>query len=147
MRSAHGSSGRSRDAEAPASFRPADEQRARLADQPGAERAALDHEPGCGVQVARRVPDEVAEQAERGALRGGASSCRPRPHDVGAARGVERRDDPRVREARERDRRAAQDSQHSSAAVPTNGTTCATVVSVHSRPRRSSRSPSARGRQ
>ena len=43
----------------------AHEQRARLADDPDAERAALDHEPGAGVQLARVVADEVAEQPER----------------------------------------------------------------------------------
>ena len=48
--------------------RRADEQRARLPDEPDAERAALQHEAGPRVQLARLVADEVAEQPERGAL-------------------------------------------------------------------------------
>ena len=67
MRSADGSVGSS-DAHAPAVHAPAagpDEQRARLADDPDAERAALEHEPGARVQLARVVADEVAEQPER----------------------------------------------------------------------------------
>ena len=47
----------------------AHEQRAGLADQPDAERAALEHQAGAGVQLARLVADEVAEQPDRGPLR------------------------------------------------------------------------------
>ena len=42
---------------------PAHEQRARLPHEPDAERAALEHEPRARVQLARLVPDQVAEQA------------------------------------------------------------------------------------
>ena len=44
---------------------PAQQQRARPADEPRPQRAALEHEPGPGVQRPRVVPDEVAEQPER----------------------------------------------------------------------------------
>ena len=47
----------------------AHEQRARLPDEPDAERAALQREPRAGVQLARVVAEQVAEQAERRALR------------------------------------------------------------------------------
>ena len=57
------------DAEAVDGACAADEQRARLADEPRPEPAGLEHEAGARVQVARVVVDEVAEQAERGALR------------------------------------------------------------------------------
>ena len=55
------------------------------------------HEAGAGVQLARLVADQVAQQAERGPLRpvGGA---RPAPEHGRAALGVQLRDRPRVRE-------------------------------------------------
>ena len=83
MRSAEGSV-RSSDVHAPAVDAAAagpHEHGAGLADQPDAERAALEHEAGARVQVARLVADEVAEQAERRALR---PAVRARPR--GAAR-------------------------------------------------------------
>ena len=57
----------------------AHEHRARLADEPDAERAALRHQPGPRVQLARVVADEVAEQAERHPL-GRVLALRLRPH-------------------------------------------------------------------
>ena len=77
--------------------------RAGLADDPGAEPARLEHEPGAGVQLARLVADEVAEQAD-GALLGSVGLARPRAQDVGPALRVELGDDPGVRQAGERDR-------------------------------------------
>ena len=59
-------------AHAPAVHAPpaaAHEQRAGLPHEPDAERAALHHQPGARVQLARLVADEVAEQPERGRLR------------------------------------------------------------------------------
>ena len=76
------------------------EHRAGLADEPDAERAALRHQAGLRVQLARVVADEVAEQAER-ALLGPVLGPRLGPHDVRAAPRVELRDRPRVREQRE----------------------------------------------
>ena len=98
MRSADGSAGS--DADAPAVHAApagAHEQRARLADQPDAEAAALHHEAGARVQVARVVADEVAEQPERGAS---AASPRraARAHDLRAAVGVQLGDRPGMRE-------------------------------------------------
>ena len=55
---------------------PADEQRARLPHEPDAERAALHHQARARVQLARLVADQVAEQAERGRLRGLAQRAR-----------------------------------------------------------------------
>ena len=58
-----------------------------LADEPDAEPAGLEHEPGAGVQLARLVADEVAEQADERARtrrrrrrrrRGGRSTFAPR---------------------------------------------------------------------
>ena len=43
----------------------AHEQRAGRPDEPDAEAPALEHEAGRGVQLARLVPDQVAEQADR----------------------------------------------------------------------------------
>ena len=78
MRSADGQ----RRARAPArtsrtrAARRAHEHRARLADEPDAERAALEHEPGPRVQLARVVADEVAEQPERASARARRSRAR-----------------------------------------------------------------------
>ena len=44
------------------------EHRARLPHEPDAERAALEHQAGPRVQLARVVADEVAEQPERALL-------------------------------------------------------------------------------
>ena len=104
----------------------AHEQRARLPHEPDAERAALEHEPGARVQLARLVADEVAEQPERG--RSGPSPARGRrPDHVRAALGVELRDRPRVHEQdRPRPATDSGSSVSSSAATATNGTVCAT---------------------
>ena len=123
------------------------EQRAGLADEPDAERAALEHEAGARVQVARLVADEVAEQAERGALRP-AVRARPAAQDVRAALGVQLGDHPRVREQRRT--RPAPPAARAHSSTPRRRQerdVCATVVSVHSRPRRSRRRASTRGRQ
>ena len=114
--------------------------------RPTPEAPGLDHEARPGVQVARVVADEVAEQAEGGAL-GRRVGPRARAHDVRAARRVELRDDPGVREAHERHRRRQRLEREQQTAAARNGTTCATVVSVHSRPRRRRRASSTRGRQ
>ena len=85
MRSAE--AGRASARDAPAVHAPPagrDQQRAGLAHQPDAERAALQHQAGPRVQLARLVADEVAEQPERAAL-GARRAARLRPHHVGAA--------------------------------------------------------------
>ena len=102
MRSADGRSG-SVDADAPAVHPPparAHEQRAGLADEPRCR----------GARARARRPSARAGRAPRGrrgrrAGRARSRSARRRraargPHDVGAALGVERRDDPGVRERR-----------------------------------------------
>ena len=53
---------------APAARR--DEQRAALADQPGAERAALEREAGVALQAALVMAEQVAEEALRNLLAG-----------------------------------------------------------------------------
>src|SRR4051794_6927910 len=81
----------------------ADEQRPGLAHQPYAEPAALQGEPGRALQVTLAVPQQVAEQALCHLLRA-AVGPRLAAHHVRAAEGVQLRDDPGVREARERNR-------------------------------------------
>ena len=80
--------------------RPARTSSAGRADHRGAQGAALGDQAGAGVQVPGVVAHEVAEQAHRDVL--GPLVAGPRAlgqQDVGPALGVERRDDPRVREA------------------------------------------------
>ena len=50
----------------------AHEQRAGLPHQPGAEAPALGHEAGAGVQLARLVADQVAQQPDAGRRAGAA---------------------------------------------------------------------------
>jgi hypothetical protein len=81
----------------------AHEQGAGLPDEPRAERAALEGEPGARVQLARVVGQQVAEQAERRPLRAG-GGARPRADDERAAVRVQRRDAPGVDERDDGDR-------------------------------------------
>ena len=125
-----------------------DEQRARLPHQPHAEGAALEHQPGAGVQ--RRGPRgrrgrRAARAPALGARRrGGALGA----HHVRAALRVELGDEPRLRERDQPTRRRpAAEGGRAATATTTNGTTWATVVSVHSAPRRRSARSSTRGRQ
>ena len=62
------------------------QKRALLADQPGAELAALEREPGRGEQVALVVADEVAEQPERDALGRRVGAPAPRRASLAADR-------------------------------------------------------------
>ena len=57
-----------------------DEQRAALADQPDAERAALEREAGVALELALVVAEQVAEQALRDRLARAASRAPLRPH-------------------------------------------------------------------
>src|SRR5687767_8322693 len=75
----------------------ADEQSARLADQPRAEPARLLDEPGPRVEVARVVVDEVPQEPERRPLRL-VGLARLRADDLGAAVGVQLGDRPRLDE-------------------------------------------------
>ena len=102
-------------------------------DEPHAQPPALEHQPGARVQVARVVADEVPEQPDRSALGAGRRAAACGRTTLAPRCGVELRDDPRVRDARQRDRQRQRLDQRA-AATPAamNGTTCATVVSVHS---------------
>ena len=80
------------------------EQRAALAEQPDAELAALEGEPGLALELALVVAEQVAEQP----LRHGLSRRGPRllrPHDARPPERVQLGDDPGVRERGERHRR------------------------------------------
>src|SRR5256885_14550565 len=72
------------------------EQGASLANQPDAERSALEDEPGLEHQVASAVVDEVPEQTESSALGVGFAWPASRFDDIGAAVRVELRDRPRM---------------------------------------------------
>ena len=118
--------------------------------QPGPEPPALQDQPGPGVQLARVVADQVAEQPERRAL---GARRRGAPRGAWAARrsrpaGRRARGSP-TRARRRRASRAAASGCRTTSSTPTarNGTTWATVLSVHSAPRRRRRCASARGRQ
>ena len=99
-----------RDPHAPAVHAPTtgpDQDRALLADQPDAQPAALERQPGRRKQVALGVSDEVAEQPQRHPL-GATGRVRPPPraalasdrhHLARAAARLDPRDRPRVREA------------------------------------------------
>jgi hypothetical protein len=115
--------GRVVDAHAPAvrAVPPArEQQRPRRPEQPCPERAALEHEPGPGVQRPGVVADEVAEEPGGRALGARRRGCGVPPgalgtHDVGAALRVELRDHPGVREGHQRHRegdRRQDDEQH-----------------------------------
>ena len=80
-----------------------DEHGARLAEQPHAEVAALQRQAGLALELTLLVPEQVAEKALRDRL--GALVARPsgRADRVRPAEGVQLRDHPPVREARQRD--------------------------------------------
>ena len=63
----------------------ANQDRALLADQPGAEPAALQRQPRLGEQVARLVPDEVARAARAPSAPAGVAALADRLHAAGAA--------------------------------------------------------------
>ena len=58
-----------------------DEQRAALADEPDAERGALERQAGLALELALLVAEQVAEEALRHGLAGG-SPARLRPDDA-----------------------------------------------------------------
>ena len=116
------------------------------ADQPRAQPAALEREAGARVQLARLVAEQVAEQAER--RRSGPSAARGRGRMTFAPRraystGMSQACASATSETGndERLQRHHHDRDGDERDV------WATVVSVHTRPRRRSRAASSRGRQ
>ena len=126
---------------------PAHEQRAGLPHEPDAERAALEHEPGAGVQLPRFVADEVAEQPERRRLR---RLPRPRARldDLRAPVRVELGDRPRVDQQDDPDRHGhGVESRASGPPWRASARPGTTADAVQAKPFSRSRSSSMRGRQ
>ena len=164
-RSAAGRSSDVADAHAPAVDPPAagaDEERSLLADEPRAEPAALEHQPGRGEQLALVVADEVAEQPERDDLGLAVGARLPRlrfarcraappgarrgaPGSTGSpTRGRSRSPPPGRSAARSRRRSDPGKAEHGARSRPSTPSTAARrgAASARSRPRRQT---SARG--
>ena len=98
------------------------------------------------MQLACVVVDEVAEQAERDAL-GAVLAGSSERVTVAPRRAYSSGISHACASAASETGSASGDSSTITTAIATNGTTCASVVSVHSRSRRCSRSAVMRGRQ